>query len=350
MEISRSENQLQISNTSQHHPTSGYTNTKLGTMEAAANHIGLGTSAIGRPVYINIKTRQDEPFSLEAFKANGIAVLEHAYSKGIRYFDTAPGYGLAESLLIDWLKEKQDNSIQVATKWGYSYEANFEDNAQTHETKEHSLTRLNAQWEVSKQLLPYLKYHQIHSANFETGVLNNQAILNRLHQLKTEHHITIGLTTTGADQVKLLQSALEIKVDNEPLFEVFQCTYNILDQSIQPLAEQIISSGKRIVLKETLANGRLLSNDSYPQYKALYGQLEQLAKKYNVGTDAIALQFCIATLPGAITLSGVNKMQLLDDNLKAESFHLTDAEINSLLTFKIQPELYWEERKNLIWN
>jgi len=89
--------------------------------------IGLGTAAIGRPLYINIKKEVTEyDFSLEAFRQKGIAILEAAYNQGIRYFDTAPGYGMAEQMLIDWAMEKEDPSIEVATKWGYTYVANFD--------------------------------------------------------------------------------------------------------------------------------------------------------------------------------------------------------------------------------
>ena len=65
-------------------------------------------------------------------------------------------------------------SIEIATKWGYTYTANFDANATVHEVKEHSLSKLNEQWNFSKQLLPYLKVYQIHSATLETGVLENK--------------------------------------------------------------------------------------------------------------------------------------------------------------------------------
>ena len=66
-----------------------------------SKHIGLGTAAIGRPLYINIKQDANtEPFSLSTFKEKGMEVLEDAYNKGIRYFDTSPGYGIAEELLL----------------------------------------------------------------------------------------------------------------------------------------------------------------------------------------------------------------------------------------------------------
>ena len=188
------------------------------------NNIGLGTAAIGRPLYINVK--QDvtvASFSLPKFKKNGLQVLEDAYNNGVRYFDTSPGYGLAERLVVEWLESKKDPSIQVSTKWGYTYVANFDPKAKQHEVKEHSVDKLNMQWEYSKMLLPYLKVYQIHSATFESGVLDNLEVLKRLHDLKNENNITIGLTTTGNNQTEVLEKGLSIQVENEALFQSFQC-------------------------------------------------------------------------------------------------------------------------------
>lgn len=315
------------------------------------NFIGLGTAAIGRPQYINIKQASaNRPFSLENFKENGISMLDVAYDRGIRYFDTAPGYGLAEELLIDWLKKKSDPSITVATKWGYTYVADFDANAKIHEVKEHSLKKLNEQWEVSKQLLPYLKYYQIHSATLASGVLENEAVLERLFQLKEENNIKVGLTTTGSNQVEVLQKGLDVHFKGSQLFEVFQCTYNVLDQSIYELGRQVISDGKQLVIKEALANGRLFPNTNYPKYNTLYLKLEALAKKYQVGVDAINLKFCSAKLKSAMVLSGANKLEYLKQNLKAKDFELTAQEEVVLSQFRIDPRLYWDERKRLTWN
>ncbi len=167
--------------------------------------IGLGTAAIGRPLYINIRKEESESISLEDFRKKGWQTLEYAYKQGVRYFDTAPGYGLAEELLIDWLIFKQDPTIEVATKWGYTYTANFDPKAMIHEVKEHSLSKLNEQWKKSQRLLPYLKIYQIHSATFESGVLKNQAVLHRLSELKEENNIKIGITTSGSNQVDVIK-------------------------------------------------------------------------------------------------------------------------------------------------
>jgi len=138
--------------------------------------IGLGTASIGRPHYINIRQEKASAFSLESFKKQGLMMLEEAYRQGIRYFDTAPGYGIAEQMMIDWLARHPHGDVEVATKWGYTYTANFDVNATIHEVKEHSLAKLNEQWEQSQQLLPHLTTYQIHSATFESGVLTNQEV------------------------------------------------------------------------------------------------------------------------------------------------------------------------------
>lgn len=315
-----------------------------------SNLIGLGTAAIGRPQYININQEDKAPFSLSTFKQNGIAMLDYAYDSGIRYFDTAPGYGLAEQLLIDWVTKKNDPDITVATKWGYTYVADFDPNAKAHEVKEHSLKKLNEQWNISKQLLPNLNYYQIHSATLESGVLENKAVLETLFQLKEEENIKVGLTTTGHNQSEVLQKAIDVHFNGESLFDVFQCTYNILDQSIYELGRQIITNEKQLVIKEALANGRLFPNAAYPTYKALYKALELLSNRYEVGVDAIALQFCSAKLKGAMVLSGANKPEYLEQNLKATGFQLNSEEIEKLSQFKIAPNRYWDERKQLTWN
>jgi aryl-alcohol dehydrogenase-like predicted oxidoreductase len=119
--------------------------------------LGLGTAALGRPQYINVRQKNSAISDLEIFKKQSFSVLENAYTAGIRYFDTAPGYGLAEELVLEWLQTKNDKTIEIATKWGYTYTANFNTNATIHEVKEHSLAKLNQQWKFSKKLLPNLK-------------------------------------------------------------------------------------------------------------------------------------------------------------------------------------------------
>ena len=306
---------------------------------------GFGTAAIGRPLYINLRSTSPKDFDLDEFLKDGSQMLETAYNSGIRYFDTAPGYGASENLLIEWAQAKNDPSIEIATKWGYEYTANFDPQATSHEVKEHSLDMLQKQWAKSKELLPYITTYQIHSATFETGVLQNKKILSELQHIKNEYGLKIGLTTSGENQMDLLTEALK-----NDLFDVFQITYNIFDQSLRRFLASNNIDDKRIIIKEGLANGRIFRNDSFSHYNFVYDYLDELSNKYNVGVDAIALQFCAQTVPAYSILSGASLQNQLMQNVKSINLKLTDYEIQRLEMFAVSPIEYWAERKQLTWN
>ena len=317
--------------------------------------IGLGTAAIGRPLYINIKEgNQSEPFDLVAFRKSGEELLDFAYAKGVRVLDTAPGYGLAENLVLQWLQKRNISDVDVSSKWGYTYVADFSATAVEHETKEHSLAKLDEQWQATKELLPSLNLYQIHSATLDTKVLENVEVLKRLFEFKKTHNIDIGLTTTGANQLEVMRLARDVEVESEPLFDSFQVTYNIFDQSIAELVRASSNSyrdDRKIIVKEALANGRVFPNvHRYPQYVAHYELLLELSKKYAVGVDAVALRFCMDSINSDIVLSGASNKQQLSENLQAYDFVLTEEEIARIRTLKVVPEGYWSERKMLEWN
>jgi len=313
--------------------------------------IGLGLAALGRPEYINIKTKNIEDKSQSAFKQNAFSVLDAAYDHGVRYFDTAPSYGHGEQFLQEWNALKNQSDINLGTKWGYTYVANWELGYEgKHEIKEHSLEKLNEQWETSKNLLPNLKFYQVHSATFESGILTNKNVLERLHQIKELYNLHIGISTSGANQAQVIEAALKIKIEDEFLFNSFQVTYNILEQSAHDILQQILQDQKTVIVKEALANGRIFENKNFPHYQELYRVLTKLSNKYNVGVDAIALRFVMDNLAPNYVLSGALSSSHLMQNLKAKNFNLNENELALLQSLKIDSEKYWDERQHLDWN
>jgi aryl-alcohol dehydrogenase-like predicted oxidoreductase len=141
-----------------------------------------------------------------------------------------------------------------------------------------------------------------------------------------------------------------IEVHDSQLFDTFQVTYNILDQSLLEVADDLIGNGKRIIIKEALANGRIFRNKNYPEYAYLYQTLEQMAKKYEVGVDAVALRFCVDSIRPFLVLSGASEDIQIKENLKSNRIKLEEEDINILKDFKITPDSYWSERKQLRWN
>jgi len=315
------------------------------------SRLGLGLAAIGRPEYINIREHPDEDKAESSYRQRAISLLEFAYQKGIRDFDTAASYGKGEQFLKDWYHEKRYPDVRLSSKWGYTYKANWEIGYKgPHEVKEHSLDKLREQWSNAAELLPGLKTYQIHSATFESGVLNNKEVLDELHRIKRTTGTQIGVSVSGANQKDVISAAAKIKVGGKDLFDSFQVTYNILDTSTHKVLRGLHEKGKTVIVKEALANGRLLRNKNYPRYEPLYKMLDDLASVHGVGTDTIALRFVMDNLKPSVILSGaITKLQL-GSNLKALSIKLSPKEIASLKKFHIEAEAYWLERKQLSWN
>src|SRR5919204_5039502 len=91
--------------------------------------IGLGLAALGRPGYLNLGHGEDlgADRSVEALERRTHEVLDTAYDEGVRYFDAARSYGRAEEFLGSWLARRglEPGSVWVASKWGYTYTADW---------------------------------------------------------------------------------------------------------------------------------------------------------------------------------------------------------------------------------
>lgn len=313
--------------------------------------IGLGLAAIGRPEYINVRQVVDGDKSEEHYRENAFEMFDVAYAQGIRHFDTAPSYGKGEEFLQQWYKENPYKDLIFSTKWGYTYVADWNlGYSGAHEIKEHSLTKLLEQWSVSKFLLPALKVYQIHSATFESGVLDHHEVLDKLYEIKNRTGLKMGISASGERQSEIVEYAAQIKIENEPLFESFQVTYNLLETNSHSVLQSLIKEGKLIIVKEALANGRIFKNDAYRHYKSLYAELQSLSEKYQVSVDAIALRFIMDHLQPGVVLSGAANTKQLSENMKALNFKLDNKELISLKQHTVNSDVYWNERKNLKWN
>ena len=80
----------------------------LGATGLQVTRIGLGLAALGRPAYINLGRDADLPADrdVDVMERRCHAVLDAAYGAGIRYFDAARSYGLAEAFLGRWLRAR----------------------------------------------------------------------------------------------------------------------------------------------------------------------------------------------------------------------------------------------------
>jgi len=145
------------------------------------SELGLGLAALGRPAYINLGHGEDvADATVDGMERAAHAVLDAAYAAGVRRFDAARSYGLAERFLASWLGARGlgRDDVFVSSKWGYAYTGGWRIDAEAHEVKELSGAQLRRQWAETQELLgPWLRLYQIHSATVESGVLDDPGAL-----------------------------------------------------------------------------------------------------------------------------------------------------------------------------
>jgi aryl-alcohol dehydrogenase-like predicted oxidoreductase len=319
----------------------------LGRTGLRVSSLGLGLAALGRPGYINLGHAGDlQSVDATAMEKQAHTVLDAAYEKGIRYFDAARSYGKAEAFLASWLNPKQPPDVVIGSKWGYTYTAAWQVQAEKHELKEHSKEKLEQQFSESISLLgSYLNLYQIHSATLESRVLEDAAVLEKLCDLK-QTGVRIGLSLSGAKQAETLEKALRIERNGSRLFDAVQATYNLLETSAGKILEHAHKEGVGVIVKEALANGRLTERNTSSDFADKLFRLQRYAEHYGTTLDAFALAFVLQQPWADIVLSGATTSEQLASNTKAlEVAPLLDVE-----DFSEDSETYWRKRSELIWN
>ncbi|MEQ8239179.1 MAG: aldo/keto reductase [Cyclobacteriaceae bacterium] len=320
----------------------------FGASSFKVSKIGLGMAALGRPGYINIGHEADLPNTTEEqMQKHAHHILQEAVDCGITYIDAAQSYGKAEQFLKAWLHDSEERRhLVVGSKWGYYYTADWQVKAEVHEVKEHTIERLNLQWPESRHRLdPNLKLYQIHSATFESGVLKNISVLEKLEEIRQEGYV-IGLSLSGPNQAEVLQEAMKIQINDSPLFGAVQATFNLLEQSVKPTLQLAYDRGLGVIVKEGLANGRLTSRNNEPFVKVL----ESIADKHDVTADAIALAYILQEKFVTTVLSGAATKAHLLANVEAEKVALDMADLMVLENMKSDSKKYWSQRSQLDWN
>jgi aryl-alcohol dehydrogenase-like predicted oxidoreductase len=119
---------------------------------------------------------------------------------------------------------------------------------------------------------------------------------------------------------------------------------------MERVLEAAAESGMGILIKEALANGRLTPRNQAAAFQTNKKTLHQIAQKYEVGIDAIALAFVLSRPWAHVVLSGAAVENHLTSNISAASILLNSEEINLLENMKMDTKEYWQERKELKWN
>ena len=302
----------------------------LGATGLKVTPIGFGLAAVGRPGYITLGREHDigSDRSVESLERRSRDVLNAAYDAGVRYFDAARSYGLAERFLASWLHQRAlaPEAVTVGSKWGYTYVGDWRVDARTHEVKDHSLAALRRQIQESRSLLgEYLDLYQIHSATLESGVLDDHAVLAELTALRAGG-LTIGLSVSGPRQAEVIRRALAVRIDGVNPFQSVQATWNLLEPSAGPALADAHDAGWGVIIKEALANGRLALQ------------------------DRTAIAAALANPWVDVVLSGAVTVEQLGSNVMAATIPLAPDQLTELAKLAEPADQYWKERSQLAWS
>jgi aryl-alcohol dehydrogenase-like predicted oxidoreductase len=195
-----------------------------------------------------------------------------------------------------------------------------------------------AQLAESRALLgDRIALYQVHSLTADSGLFEDRELLSALALLRADG-VQVGLSTSGPGQADAIRRALPLTVDGLPLFGAAQVTWNLLEPSVGPAAAEAASAGWAILIKESVANGRLAPGGD------VAGHLAGLAAEYGVSEDAIALAAALANQWATVVLSGAVTPAQLRANLAAlDVRHLPSLDLAE------PPGAYWAARSARAW-
>jgi aryl-alcohol dehydrogenase-like predicted oxidoreductase len=308
------------------------------------NRIALGLAALGRPAYINLGREGALPpeRDVESMRAATFAVLDDAYRAGVRQVDVARSYGRSEEFLAGWLAARGHADVVVSSKWGYTYVGGWRLDADVHEVKEHSAARFREQRAETVALLGnWVRLYQVHSLTVDSPLFTDEPLLDALAELSASG-VRVGFSTSGPAQAAAIGRAFELEVAGQPLFSAVQSTWNVLEPSAGPALEAAHAAGKRVLVKESLANGRLAVEA--PE------ALADLAVAHGTGPDAIAVAAVLARDWVDVVVLGPASRAQLAANLLATGVVLDEHEAATLAGLAEGAVEYWRHRSSLGWH
>jgi aryl-alcohol dehydrogenase-like predicted oxidoreductase len=318
--------------------------------------LGLGLAALGRPGYITVNHAGDlggdyDPASMES---HAHEVLDAAYDGGIRYFDAARSYGRAEDFLASWLEKRnmEPHEVTVASKWGYTYTAGWSTTAVQHEIKDHSLAAFERQLgESVERLGRYLSLYQIHSVTAEGKTLQDDALVDAIARWR-DRGIRAGLSVSGAGQDVAIRRAIEVRRDGERVFDSVQATWNLLERGAEPALKEAHNAGMKVVIKESLANGRLTHTNRRVDHglSGALGQIRALAERHRTTIEMLALGAALARRWADFVLSGAATVAQTRSTVAARDFEYDERLEAELRVVSVDSGEYWRARSSFTWN
>ncbi len=198
----------------------------------------LGTIGIGKPWGFAGAVVPPERQVME--------LLERAFTLGIRYFDTAPSYGISEERIGHFLRSLPPAgraALRIATKFGEHWDA-----AAGEPFVDHSYDALSRSLDGSLKRLGRVDILQLHKTTPE-------ALRSPDVGRAWQYAASCGVPAIGAS-VSDLESARIALAD--PSFQILQFPYNAVQTTFGDVLRQAAARGMRVAINRPFGMGRML--------------------------------------------------------------------------------------------
>ena len=279
---------------------------KLGN-DLSINRLGYGAMRL---------TGQPGNFGPYADWEGGKNLLRHAVEQGVNFIDTAEAYGPGtnEEIIADALHPYSADLV-IATKGGIHKPS--PDNIQADGHPE-SLRR-GVEGSLKRLKRETIDLYQLHRPDPKVPFTESIQALAALQKEGKIRHI--GVSNVTLEQLQTAQTIV-------PIASV-QNRFSLVDRTHEDILDYTTAYDIAFIPYGSLGAHPLRRGAPLAQAE---GTLAQIAQSHGVNPTQIALAWLLHRAPNSLLIPGTTTVAHLEDNIKAASIALTDAEMAQLNT------------------
>ncbi|MBN7815501.1 aldo/keto reductase [Algoriphagus pacificus] len=286
----------------------------LGKTNLEVSILGFGASPLGNVF---------DECTLEEAKRT----VHYAIDNGVNFFDVSPFYGLtlAEERLGKGLEGKRKDII-LATKCGrYGLQEFDFSRERIFKSIDESLSRLKTD---------YVDLFQLHDIEFVDKKQIIEEAIPAIQEIKKSGKARfIGIT--GLPVRYLAQIAREVEIDTVLSWAHYNLLEDEINDELVPLSKE---KGFGLMNAAPLMQ-RILSDAPLPEWhrspdevKAMQPILLEMCQNYGVQLSDVALRYAMDHPDIATTIVGMNKPEIIEQNVKAVDFEIPESLLKDITT------------------
>lgn len=254
----------------------------------------LGFGCMRLPEY------KDKDGKMQIDEDKAIPMLRHAYDLGVNYFDTAPYYcnGNSEIVLGKAFKGMRDK-VMLSTKISLG---DVKEPKDYRRMLERSLKKMDTDY------IDFYHFWGINQGAMEHDILGKN-LLEEAQKCKEEGLIK-HISFSFHDRPEAIKFIIDKSIERGIPMETMLCQYNLLDRSNEEMMAYARSKGLGTVAMGPVGGGRLAApTDLYTK----------LTGKPSIATYELAFKFCLGNPNLCCALSGMQTIEMVDQNAKIAS-------------------------------